>query len=106
MVPINNVSHERLQYIASTFQCQAGAFPFTYLGLPLRSNNPTIQDCMPLVHRVERRLVSTSILLSQGGKHQLVNSALPSMPTFFMCAVKLPIDILNQIDKYRRHEVM
>jgi hypothetical protein len=60
MVPINNVSHERLQHLASTFQCQARAFPFTYLGLPLCSNNPTIQDCMPLVHRVERRLVSTS----------------------------------------------
>jgi hypothetical protein len=34
MVPIN-ITVERLQHLASTFQCQAGSLPFTYLGLPL-----------------------------------------------------------------------
>jgi hypothetical protein len=38
-----------------------------------------------------------------GGKLQIVNSALSSLPTFYMCAIKVPIDILNQVDKYRRH---
>jgi hypothetical protein len=33
----------------------------------------------------------------------MVNSVLSSMPTFYMCAIKVPIEILNQIDKYRRH---
>jgi hypothetical protein len=56
-----------------------------------------------LVQRVERRLISTSTLLSQGGKLQLVNSVLPSLPTFFMCSIKLPAEIKQQIDKYRRH---
>jgi hypothetical protein len=43
------------------------------------------------------------LFLTQGGKLQLVNPALSSLPTFYMCAIKVPIDILNQIDKYRRH---
>jgi hypothetical protein len=59
--------------------------------------SPTIQDCLPLAHRVERRLVSTSIFLNQGGKLQLVNSVLSSLPTFYMCSIEVPIDILNQI---------
>jgi hypothetical protein len=33
----------------------------------------------------------------------MVNSVLSSLPTFYMCAVKVPIEILNQIDRYRRH---
>jgi hypothetical protein len=33
----------------------------------------------------------------------MVNSILSSLPTFFMCSIKVPIEILNQIDKYRKH---
>jgi hypothetical protein len=33
----------------------------------------------------------------------MVNSVLSSLPTFYMSAIKVPIDILNQIDRYRRH---
>jgi hypothetical protein len=80
-----------------------GEWTFTYLGLPLIMNKPTIQDCMPLVTRIERRLVKTSNFLTQGGKLQLVNSVLSYMATFYMCSIKDPIEVLNQIDKYRRH---
>jgi hypothetical protein len=55
------------------------------------------------VIRVERRLVSTALWLSQGGKLQMVNFALSSLSIFYMCSIKIPIDIINQIDKYRRH---
>jgi hypothetical protein len=102
MVPIN-ISQERLQHLAATFNCQAGSLPFTYLGLSLGTHQPSMQDCLPLVQRVEKRLISTSTLLSQGGKLQLVNSVLSSLPTFFMCSIKLPAEIKQQIDKYRRH---
>jgi hypothetical protein len=77
--------------------------PFTYLGLPLSLNKPTVQDCMPLVHQVERRLISISNFLTQWGKLQMVHSVLSSLATFFMCFIKVPITILNQIDKCMRH---
>jgi hypothetical protein len=85
------------------FHCQAGALSFTYLGLPLGTHQPTAQDCLPMVHSVEKRLVRTSIWFTQGGKLQLVNSVLSSLPTFHMCSIKIPMKIKNQIDKYRRH---
>jgi hypothetical protein len=62
-----NISPERLAHLTATFHSQTGSLPFTYLGLPLSMNKPTMRYCLPLVHRVERRLVSTSIFLSQGG---------------------------------------
>jgi hypothetical protein len=102
MVPIN-LNPERLNHLAATFNWVAGSLPFTYLGLHLSNSKPTIQECLPLVHRVERRLISTSMFLTRGGKLLMVNSLLSSLPIFYMCLIKVPVDILNQIEKYRRH---
>jgi hypothetical protein len=66
MFPIN-LPQEWLNHLVATFNCKIGVFPFTYLGVPLSMNKPTLQDCMPLVSRIERRLVNTSIFLTQGG---------------------------------------
>jgi hypothetical protein len=81
MFPIN-VPPERLNHLATTFNCKVGVFPFTYLRLPLSLHKSNVQDCMPMTTRIERRLVNTSNFLTQGGKLQLVNSILSSMLTF------------------------
>jgi hypothetical protein len=73
------------------------------MGLPLCLNQPSVHDCWPLVQRIEVRLTNTSIWLTQGGKLEMVNSVLSSMPTFYMCAIKVPKEIWKQVDKYRRH---
>jgi hypothetical protein len=104
MVPIN-LNPERLNNLVATFNCVAGSLPFTYLGLPSSNSKPTIQECLPLVHRVERRLLSAAMFLTQGGKLLMVNSVLSSLPTFYMCSIKVLVDILNQINKYRRHSL-
>jgi hypothetical protein len=77
--------------------------PLKYLGLPLSTNKPSVQDCIPLVHRCEKRLLSTSNFLTQGGKLQMVNSVMSSLAIYYMCSIKIPITILQQIDQYRRH---
>jgi hypothetical protein len=81
-----NLSQERLHHLAATFNCQEGAFLFTYLGLPLSMNKPNVQDCMPLVTRIEWRLVNTSNLRTQGGKLQIVNLVLSSMELRLCCS--------------------
>jgi hypothetical protein len=98
-----NLSQQRLYHLAATFGCSVGSLPFTYLGLPLNLQKPLVEDCLPLVLRIERRLISTSLFLSHGGNLQLVNSVLSSMETFYMCSIKIPVTIIKQIDKYRRH---
>jgi hypothetical protein len=83
MFPIN-INSEILNHLPATFNCQPGAFPFTYLSLPLSLHKPTGEDCLPLASRIERRLVSTSNLLTQGGKLQLVMQSSPFQ--HFICA--------------------
>jgi hypothetical protein len=66
MVPIN-ISQERLQHLARTFNYETRSLPFTYLGLPLSLTKPRAIDFSPLVTRCERRLAATSIFLNQAG---------------------------------------
>jgi hypothetical protein len=65
MVPIN-LEPERLNHLTATFNYVADSLPFTYLGLPVSNSKATIQECLPLVHRIERRLLSTAMFLTQG----------------------------------------
>jgi hypothetical protein len=102
LIPIN-LSVERTKHLAATFGCSVGSFPFTYLGLPLGLTKPRIEDFLPLVTRCERRLVSTSLFLSQAGKLQMVNSIFTSLPMFFMSTFHLHVIVREQVDKYRKH---
>jgi hypothetical protein len=102
MMPIN-VSADRLEILAATFGCAIGALPFTYLGLPLGTTKPTIQDMSPLVSLVERRMNASARFLNYGGRLQFVRSVLSSLPNFFMCSLKIQNTILNICDRASRH---
>jgi hypothetical protein len=77
--------------------------PFTYLGLPLGSTKPKIIDFLPLVNKVERRLLSTACFLSQAGRLEMVNSVLSSSLVYHCCSLKLHKGVIKQLDKYRKH---
>jgi hypothetical protein len=51
-----------MKILAGTFNCKIGSLPFTYLGLPLGTMYPKIQDCMPLICIIQKRLYSITIL--------------------------------------------
>lgn len=102
MVPINT-QQDKLDLLAGILNCQTGAFPFTYLGLPLGLRKPNMQDFLPLIKRIEGKLGGISSMLSQGGKLQLVNSVLTSSAMFQMATLKLPKGVIHQIDKFRKH---
>ena len=88
--------------IANVFGYQVGIFPFTYLGLPLGLTKPQVKYYAPLIYRVERRLSASAQFLSYAGRLQLVNSVLSSLPTYYMCSLKLPVAVVEAIDKYRK----
>jgi hypothetical protein len=64
MLPIN-ISIDRLDHLARTFDRQTGSLPFTYLGLVVDTTRPIVEHFEPMVHKVERRLIFTSIFLTQ-----------------------------------------
>jgi hypothetical protein len=102
MVPIN-LSQEKLNHLARTFGCSTGSLPFTYLGLPLGLTKPKVEEFMSIVSRCEKRLVSTSIFLSQAGRLQLTNSVFSALPTFAMSTFYMHVTIREHIDKYRKN---
>lgn len=102
LTPIN-LQGERTQFLANTFGCEIGSFPFTYLGLPLGLSKPSIEDLEPIVSRCEKRLVSTSIYLSQAGRLELTNAVFTALPMFTMCTLLLHKTVIKQIDKYIKH---
>jgi hypothetical protein len=73
------------------------------LGLPVGVTKPKIEHFLPLIHRIERRLTCTSLVLSQAGKLELVNFVFSALPTFYMCIMKIPTTVVKQIDIYKRH---
>jgi hypothetical protein len=77
--------------------------PFTYLGLPLGTSKPSINEFSPLLTRIERRLSGIRKLLSYNGRLIMVNSVLSALPTFYMCSLKIPPQVIKQIDIYRKH---
>lgn len=102
MVPIN-VDPMKMVELAQVFGCQIVQMPFTYLGLPLGTTRPSVIEFMPILNRMERHLMGISRMLTYAGRLILVNSIYSSMPTFYMCTLKLPIEILDQIERYSKY---
>jgi hypothetical protein len=61
------------------------------------------QEFLPLLSRVEKRLMGITPFTSYHGRLTLNNAVLSALPTYFMCVVRLPVEIIDQINKYRCH---
>lgn len=101
MLPIN-VPQEKMVILANTFGCQIGSLPFTYLGLPMGTTKPRMEDLTPLMDRIERQLSACSSLLSYSGRLEMVNTVLTSTATYAMCSIKLPKGVIHNIDRARK----
>lgn len=68
-----------------------------YLHWPSPGNNkkPKIDDFLPLIQRIEWRLVGTSAFLSPRGKLEMVNSVLSSTAIFQSFTLKLPKGVIK-----------
>jgi hypothetical protein len=58
LLPIN-ISDEKAAIMAEVFGYQVGTYPFIYLGLPMGTTKPRVEDFSPLVSKVERRIYAT-----------------------------------------------
>jgi hypothetical protein len=102
IVPIN-VDADNMTILAGTLGCLVQSMPFTYLGLPLGTTKPSVQEFMPVLCCIEKRLMGISHLTSYSGKLTLVNDVMSSLPTSYMCILHLLVEVIDQINKYQRH---
>ena len=63
MVPLN-IAEDRVDIFTNTLQCAIGQFPFTYLGLPLGIYKPTVEQCLPIVNRIAKRITGISTFMT------------------------------------------
>ena len=64
----------------------------------------TKQDFIPLIHKINRRLPGWAAkLLTIAGRLTLVNAVLTSIPIYLMSVCKLPVWVIEEIDKTRRN---
>jgi hypothetical protein len=101
LLPIN-LSNEKTSLLAGLFGCNLKMFPITYLGLPLGLSRPRIRDLGPLYSRINHRLAATASFLSLDGRIMVVKAILSSLPTFYLCTLKLAEGAIGIIDKSRR----
>ena len=101
LIPIN-CDASCYNELSTIFGCKVGSMPFTYLALPLGTNKPSVQDLMPLVCTMERRMSSTLALMYYGTKLSLLNTMITSLAIFALRTLKLPPKILELLDKLRR----
>jgi hypothetical protein len=102
LVPIN-ISDDKTQHLSQTIGCSVAAMPFTYPGLPLGATRPHVENFLPFLWRIEKRMIGLNKLLSYQDKLILVNSILSALSMFYMYSLKVPIDIVEQADKYKNH---
>lgn len=102
LVPIN-VSPEKTILLANTLGCAVAEMPFTYLGLPLGTTKPNVEDFMPLLNKIEKRMMGLNKFLHYSGRLIQVNSILSALSTFYKCTLAIPVSIIHQVDKYRMY---
>jgi hypothetical protein len=102
LLPIN-ISEDKANQLAGIFGCAVGSYPFTYLGLPMGTIKPKVEDHTPLANKIERRITVMANWLSMAGRATLVDSAASSIPIYTMCSLKMHVTTLNSIDRARKH---
>ncbi|CAO2167262.1 unnamed protein product [Urochloa humidicola] len=101
LVPLN-MEASRAANLAGVFGCKLESLPFTYLGLPLGTTKPRVEDYGPIMNKTERRLTSISSMLTHAGRLELVNCVISSMITYAMCTLQVPVTVLDYIDTARK----
>ena len=90
------------QRIANMLNCKLGAFPFTYLGLPISDKALSAGDWGPLPAKVGKRADPwMGNLMSSAAHLTLVNACLSSLPLHAMVVCMLGDGVHAAMNKHR-----
>lgn len=62
LIPIN-VDDAKAGLLAEAIGCKVGQMPFTYLELPVGTTRPSVQEFLPVLNRIEKRIPGINSLL-------------------------------------------
>jgi hypothetical protein len=86
----------------SLFGCNAGEYPFRYLGIPMHHRYLLNSEWRKVEERFLQELSCWKAkYLSYGGRLVLLNSILSSLPMFMMSFFEIPKGVLKNLDHFR-----
>nr|GEY76180.1 hypothetical protein [Tanacetum cinerariifolium] len=96
------VSNSEVISMAACTGCEAGSFPFSYLGLPIGSNMSRIANWQILIDRFKARLSGWKAnLLSIDGRLTLIKSVLGSLGIYYFSIFKAPEMVIKSLESLR-----
>ena len=101
MVPINTPA-DKTEELAQLLGCKIEAMPFTYIGLPMGTTKPRVDDLMPTICKLDKRLSGISNLLSYCSTLVVIKSIISTMPNHIMCALKVHYTHTDHMEKSMR----
>jgi hypothetical protein len=97
------IESNEVSRLAREIGCDAGVFPFTYLGLPIGANMNTVQAWKPVIDRLQNKLSSWKAkTLSFAGRITLAKSVLGNLPSYYLSLFKAPKRVLSILEGLRR----
>jgi hypothetical protein len=84
------------------FGCNAGEYPFRYLGIPMHHRQLLNSEWRQIEKHFEKMLSCWKAEhLSYGGRLTLINSVLSILPMLMMSIFKIPKGVIKKLDQYR-----
>ncbi|KAJ0544992.1 putative RNA-directed DNA polymerase transcription factor SBP family [Helianthus annuus] len=97
------VDEDEVGRMASILNCDIGALPFMYLGIPIGVNMKRIKFWQPIIDKFNRRLSSWKAnSLSFAGRVTLAKAVLGSLPSYYLSFFKAPKTIVKKLEGIRR----
>ena len=101
IVPIN--IRDTIAYdLANIIGCKTESMPFTYLGLPMGPTRPKVDDLMPMVSMLDRRMSGIAGMMSYLGRLVHLKASVAALPIFAMSSIRVPFTILDHYEKSGR----
>ena len=96
----SNCKSEVVSWFQTHHNMPIGSLPVKFLGVPLISSKLSINDCIPLIEKMTKRLYSwTTILLSFAGRVQLIKAVLLAIQSFWTNHFMLPAAVHKNIQR-------
>nr|GEY08811.1 reverse transcriptase domain, reverse transcriptase zinc-binding domain protein [Tanacetum cinerariifolium] len=94
------VPEDELQDMAQVTGCQAGSFPFTYLGLPIGKSMHHKSSWNTTADRFKAKLSTWKAnLLSTGGRYTLIKSVLGNLEIYYFSFFKAPKVVIHNLER-------
>lgn len=94
---------DKIQDLANILHCKVETLPFKYLGMPLGASRKQTSILEGVLEKFKSKLALwRKRFLSKAARIELINSALSSLPIYFMSLIQMPVSIEKQMSKHMR----